>query len=374
MKILAIDIGAGTEDILLFDSQKKNIENCIKLVLPSPTQTFATKVRAATRHCKDIFVEGDTIGGGAFTSALKAHVEKGLRVVMAEKAAYTIRNDLEEVKQLGIEVVREENETKDFKGETLTIEEVNLNKLQMFLEGLGETLSDVDVVAVAVQDHGVFPMGISNRKFRIKKLKALLKESPKPENLAFKEEEIPPCFLRMKSAAQASRRQLPKAEVLLMDTSPDAILGCLKDPPVEKANPIIAVNVGNGHTMAAIISNGEIVGMLEHHTQLLNSQKIERLLVDFANGDLTNEEVFKDGGHGLFFLAAHPCFSEIDEIVATGPNRSLLSKTKFSVYFAAPAGDVMMTGPVGLIEAAKIRFARRSLFKNSDLSKFQVGK
>jgi len=27
MKILAIDIGAGTEDILLFDSQKKNIEN-----------------------------------------------------------------------------------------------------------------------------------------------------------------------------------------------------------------------------------------------------------------------------------------------------------------------------------------------------------
>jgi len=306
MKILAIDIGAGTEDILLFDSQKKNIENCIKLVLPSPTQTFATKVREATRRGEDIFVKGDTIGGGAFTSALKAYVEAGLRVVMTEKAAYTIRNVLDEVKQLGIEIVKKENEPTDFRGETLTIEEVNLNKLQRFLEGLGETLSDVDVVAVAVQDHGVFPKGASNRKFRIKKLRALLKESPKLENLAFKEEEIPSCFLRMKSAAQASRRQLPKAEVLLMDTSPDAILGCLKDPLVEKANPIIAVNVGNGHTMAAIISNGKIVGMLEHHTRLLNSQKIERLLVDFANGDLTNKEVFKDGGHGLFFLAAHP--------------------------------------------------------------------
>jgi len=112
----------------------------------------------------------------------------------------------------------------------------------------------------------------------------------------------------MESAAQASRRQLPKAEVLLIDTSPDAILGCLKDPLLEKANPIIAVNVGNGHMMAAISSNGEIVGMLEHHMRLLNSQKIERFMVDFANGDLTDEEVFKDNGHCLFFLAEHPCF------------------------------------------------------------------
>jgi uncharacterized protein (DUF1786 family) len=356
MKILAIDIGASTEDILLFDSQKKNIENCIKLVLPSPTQTFATKVREATRQRKDLFVKGDTIGGGAFTSALKAHVEKGLRVVMTEKAAYTIRNDLDEVRQLGIEVVKEENEPEDFIGETLMIEEVNINQLQMFLKGLGEALTDVDVVAIAVQDHGVFPKGTSNRKFRLQKIRDLLKETPKPENLAFKEEEIPSFFLRMMSAAQASRRQIPKAKVMLMDTSLDAIFGCLKDPLIEKADPVIAVNVGNGHTMAAILSNGEIVGMLEHHTRLLNSQKIERLLVDFANGDLTNEKVFNDGGHGLFFLAAHPCFSEIEEIVATRPNRNLLSKTKFSVFFAAPAGDVMMTGPVGLVEAAKIRF------------------
>jgi uncharacterized protein (DUF1786 family) len=356
MKILAIDIGAGTEDILLFDSQKKNIENCIKLVLPSPTQVFATKVREATIQSENLFVKGDIIGGGAFSFALREHIEKGLQVMMTEKAAYTIRNDLDEVKQLGIEIAREENEAKDFNGETLMIEEINLNQLQVFLEGLGETLTDVDVVAMAVQDHGVFPKGINNRKFRIQKMIDLLKESPKPETLAFKEAEIPSCFLRMKSAAQASKRQLPKAEVLLMDTSPDAILGCLKDPLAEEADPVIAVNLGNGHTMAAILSNGEIVGMLEHHTRLLNSQKIERLLVDFANGFLTDEEVFNDGGHGLFFLAAHPGFSRIEEIVATGPNRNVLSQTKLAVHFAAPAGDVMMTGPLGLVEAAKIRF------------------
>jgi uncharacterized protein (DUF1786 family) len=238
----------------------------------------------------------------------------------------------------------------------LTIEEVNLKQLQMFLTGFGETFSDVDVVAVAVQDHGVFPKGMSNRRFRIQKIRELLKEDPKPENLAFREEEIPSYFLRMGSASQASRRQLPKAKVLLMDTSPDAILGCLKDQSVEKFDPVLAVNLGNGHTMAAIISEGEIVGVLEHHTRLLNPQKIERLLVDFANGKLTDEEVFKDNGHGLFFLAEPPRFSRIEKIAATGPNRNILSKTKLSVHFASPAGDVMMTGPVGLVEAAKRRF------------------
>ena len=44
MKIFAMDIEAGTEDILLYD-YKKNVENCVKMVLPSPSRIFAEKVR-----------------------------------------------------------------------------------------------------------------------------------------------------------------------------------------------------------------------------------------------------------------------------------------------------------------------------------------
>ena len=66
MKILAVDIGAGTEDILLYDDRKR-IENCVKMILPSPSQFFAAKVEEATLTGKDIFIEGDIIGGGAFT-------------------------------------------------------------------------------------------------------------------------------------------------------------------------------------------------------------------------------------------------------------------------------------------------------------------
>lgn len=351
MKVLALDIGAGTEDILLYDDEK-NIENCIKMVLPSPSQVFAKNVRAATSHSKDLFVKGDIIGGGAFAHALKKHVEAGLRVFMTENAAYTVRNDLDEVKKLGIEIVYDD-EPVGFTYETLVIKEVDVEKLKDFLAFSGETLSDVDVVAVAVQDHGVSPKGMSNRQFRIEKMKQLLEKNPKPEAFAFTEAEIPAHFLRMQSAAQASRRQLPGAKVLLMDTSPDAILGCLKEPAVEEADPILAVNVGNGHTMAALVAKGKIVAIMEHHTRLLNPQKIERLLINFADGKLSNEEVFKDNGHGLFFLTEPPGFSNIEKVVATGPNRNILAKTNLSIHFATPAGDVMMTGPIGLIEATR---------------------
>lgn len=359
MKILALDIGAVTKDVLLYDDKKKRVENCVKMVLPSPSQIFAAKVREATRLCKHVFVKGDIIGGGAFAFALRNHVKKGLRVVMTKNAAYTIRNNLDEVKGFGIEIITKENELKDFEGETLNIEEVSLLKLQAFLSFFNETLSDVDFVAIAVQDHGTFPKEMSNRKLRVQKMKELLQENPKPEALAFTEKEIPSCFLRMKSAALASRRQLPKTKVLLMDTSPDAIIGSLRDSTGEKANTVLVVNVGNGHTMASIISEGNIVGVMEHHTGLLNPQKIESLLVNFANGKLSNEEVFKDNGHGLFFLTKPPGFSKIEKMVATGPNRHILAKTNLSFHFASPAGDVMMTGPIGLVEATKRKFKLR---------------
>jgi len=227
MKILALDIGAGTEDVLLYDSEK-NIENCIKMVLPSPSQIFAAKVRQATHLCHDLFIAGDTIGGGLLSSALRTHVAMGCRVVMTEKAAYTVRNNLDEVREDGIEITNTYN-PEAFTGKTLILQEVNLMKLQTFLTGFSEDLSDVDVVSIAVQDHGLPPQGVSNRHFRIQKMRDLLKSNHMPERLAFWKEELPSSFLRMNSAVEASQRQLPKAKVLIMDTAPAAILGCLTD-------------------------------------------------------------------------------------------------------------------------------------------------
>jgi uncharacterized protein (DUF1786 family) len=355
MKILALDIGAGTEDVLLYDDAKENVENCIKLILPSPLQIYATKIREATQLHRDVLIKGDIIGGGVFTSSLKKHIQAGYRVVMFENAAYTVRNNLADVRDLGITIIKD-NHLKTFKGETLVLEEVNINKLKEFLTHFNEDFSDVDVVAIAVQDHGVCPQGMSNRRVRIQKIRELLEIDSRPEILAFTENEIPSYFLRMKSAVAASKRQLPKAEVILMDTALAAIVGCLQDPEITKKELVLAVNVGNGHTMAAIVLKGRIVGLLEHHTHALNSQTIERLLIDFGDGKLSDEEVFKDGGHGLFFLEDAPGFSNIEQIAVTGPNRTMLAQNKLSLLYASPAGDVMMTGPIGLVEVVKKKY------------------
>jgi uncharacterized protein (DUF1786 family) len=352
MKILALDIGAGTEDILLYDDGKKSVENCLKMVLPAPSQVYAAQVKAATRLGQDLFIKGDTIGGGAVSLALRKHIEAGLSVTMTEHAAYTVRNNLDEVREAGINILSTEIPAES-QGKTLTFEEVNLTSLQAFLTEFNEPLSDVDVIAIAVQDHGVSPRGISNRRFRIQKMRELLERDPRIKTLVFREDQVPSCFLRMRSAVHASKRQLPKAKVVVMDTAPAAILGCLEDPVVKGAAKVLAVNVGNGHTMAALIEDDEIVGLLEHHTQLLNPQKIERLLIAFADGRISNEEVFKDRGHGSFLLKEPMGFSTFETIAVTGPNRKLLTKTQLPVHLAAPSGDVMMTGTVGLVEATK---------------------
>ncbi len=125
MKILAIDIGAGTQDILLFDSQI-NIENCISLVLPTPSKFFAEKLKTIENH---VYIHGDTIGGGSLGRAILRHIQKGYRVVMGESAAYSIRNDLDEVKSMGIEVGKK---PEDNHFEELEIQEVNLPLFERF--------------------------------------------------------------------------------------------------------------------------------------------------------------------------------------------------------------------------------------------------
>ena len=63
MKILAVDVGTGTQDILLFDSEGE-IENSLKLVMPSPTVLAANKIRAATAKRASVVLSGVMMGGG----------------------------------------------------------------------------------------------------------------------------------------------------------------------------------------------------------------------------------------------------------------------------------------------------------------------
>lgn len=350
-----MDIGSGTKDILLYDD-RKSLENCTKMILPSPTTVYAAKVNEATKSGINLLITGDTIGGGKMTSAISNHLKSGLEVYMYKKAAYSVRNDIDEVKNYGIKIIDDNRLPKNFDGKILEINEVNINDLHEFLLNFNEDFSDVDVVAIAVQDHGVPPKGMSNRKFRTDFIRKRIFKNPNLESLAFIEDDIPNNFLRMKSAIQASKRELPKSKVLVMDTSLVALKGCSLDPMVVKDNAILAVNFGNEHTLAAILIGNVVIGMMEHHTELLTTKKIASFLNKFIVGELTNKEMYDNGGHGAFYTSRFHK-TKIDSIIVTGPNRNLIKKTGLDYIFAMPAGDMMMTGPIGLVEISKNLFS-----------------
>jgi len=340
MKILAIDIGAGTQDILLFDSVKK-IENCISLVLPTPSRFFAEKLKAIEGH---VYIHGDTIGGGSLGRVILRHIKKGYRVVMEESAAYSIRNDLDEVRSMGIEVGKKP-ETDHF--QELEIREVDLPLLEKFLSNFGEDFK-IDAVAIAVQDHGVSPKGVSDRAFRFSNMERMLREDNRAEMFHFLEDSIPDYYLRMKSAVAAVKRT-SSVPVLVMDTCFSAILGCLD----EVTGPSLIVNVGNGHTVAALLIEKKIEGLYEHHTHELTPEKMEHDLRLLIRGELDGKKVFKENGHGAITLKPLP---GVFSVFVTGPNRDLFRKTSFKFIYAAPAGNTMMTGPMGLVRAVQYRF------------------
>ena len=63
MRILAIDIGTGTQDVVLWESGVA-VENLVQMVMPSPTVLVERRVRAATRQRLPLLLTGVTMGGG----------------------------------------------------------------------------------------------------------------------------------------------------------------------------------------------------------------------------------------------------------------------------------------------------------------------
>ena len=339
MRILAIDVGTGTQDIMIYDSEKE-LENAIKLVLPSPHLFISQKIRETEN---DIYFDGEIMGGGKIKNTLLEHMEKGFNVVMEPTCAKTIRDNIEQVKSFGIEIADNE---KSYDGYTkITLGDIDITKLSEFL--LGYDLEfDFDRIAIAVQDHG-YNENMGDRDFRFEKIREKISEPTSPLEFGFNGEDLPEYFTRM----QAVRRQVADEGIeeipLVMDTKFASIAGMCYDEVASKLNSFIAIDIGNGHTTAASVENGKIQGVFEHHTSSLTGESRERYINRLASGEITHEEVYNDHGHGAHVL--NP-ISKIEKVIVSGPKRELIEKTNLDWHHAAPGGDVMMTGTVGLIK------------------------
>ncbi len=341
MQIMAIDVGKGTQDILLYDDAQ-HIENNIKMVLPSQTQIIAQRINLATDAGRDVFLTGTTMGGGPSGKAVREHIRAELKVYARPDAALTINDNLEKVAQMGVTLVGEAD-TAPRGAEQIEMCDVDTHALGTALR-LFETQLPRDF-AVAVQDHGEAP-DMSNRVFRFRYFRELLEQGGELERFAHLNR-VPPHLSRMQAVMDTLRHQ--DNNVLLMDTGPAAICGALDGSP---DGPVAVVNIGNGHTLVAVVDGNRMLALFEHHTRSVDTPKLDDLVKRLCDGELDFDEVFNDGGHGCHIQEAVG-FGNIRSVIVTGPNRNIMAGSSLDVEFAAPHGDMMLTGCFGLVEMFK---------------------
>src|SRR5437868_465088 len=170
MRMLCIDVGTGTQDILLFDTEQE-IENNIQMVMPSPTQIVSRRVMAATRAGHTLLLTGVTMGGGPGAWAVEAHIKAGLTVYATPDAARTFDDDLARVAEMGVRVVELGElgalweQLGPDRATRIEMRDVDLAAIDSALAAFDEP-SAYDALAIAVFAHGAAPPGYSGRRFR----------------------------------------------------------------------------------------------------------------------------------------------------------------------------------------------------------------
>jgi uncharacterized protein (DUF1786 family) len=320
--LFTLDVGSTTQDFVLF--AEKNLRNCPKAVLPSPTRIVASKIEKANG---DVFLYGYTMGGGASTKAVKKHIERGFKVFATQRSALTFADNLERVKEMGV-IITENSDA--FKIRTADVD-------FEFFSNLIESICYPQPLyyAIAVQDHGFSPHE-SNRIFRFKMFRRIIEREKYLERLLFSEREIPIEFNRMFDAMK-SVRDFCEAEVFVTDTSFAAISGLASSSKL----PALLINFGNSHTTAAVVDKDwEIKSIVEHHTAVLREKGREYILwffERFLRGEISNEYVVSDNGHGCYVRE----LIDVKSVISTGPNAGLGGYEELK-------GDPMIVGNLGM--------------------------
>ena len=344
MKYLIMDIGAGTMDVLYYDS---NLGVHYKAVVRSPVLCIAER---AEKLPGNLLITGREMGGGVLSNVLKERALEN-EVIMSHSSAATINHDLEKVRSFGIKVI-EDKEAEALKNNGkyshLEIGDIEPERIKRIVKGMGIPFS-FDVVGICAQDHGMPPAGMSHLDYRHNLFKVDLDKIPFPHAMLYKNDEIPATMNRLISIAK-SAEMLPANQIYVMDSGMAAILGASLDPSARGKDKIMVMDIATSHTVGATLDNGEMAGFFEYHTKDISLERLEMLLIQLADGELEHKKIMKEGGHGAYIRRSFG-FQKIEIILATGPKRSLIENSKLPIVLGAPLGDNMMTGTAGVLEA-----------------------
>jgi len=358
MKILTVDIGTGTQDIFLYDSNLA-IENGFKLVLPSPTMMVHRRLKQSLPSRTPILLTGHQMGGGPSAWVIEEYARAGIPVYMTPSAATTLNDELDKVEALGIKVVSEDERRKMKDVDELELKDFDFPLISKTFKDYGVSLDDLSAIAVAVFDHGNAPAGVSDRQFRFDYLDERIRQHNSLSSFAFLSNDVPQIMTRLQSVV-GSAGDLP-CPLVVMDTAPAAVFGAGFDPVVAQRKQKIICNVGNFHTLAFRLGKEGIEGVFEHHTGEIDLPKLEGLIHKLADGSLKHQDVFDDMGHGALMYSDEVFeFGKDDfDVVVTGPRRSMFISRRdgqlpvptLKPYFAVPFGDMMIAGCFGLLAA-----------------------
>jgi uncharacterized protein (DUF1786 family) len=344
MRILAIDMGTGTQDILLFDSERP-VENNVKMVLPSATEIAARRIRRAGAEGRRLVLTGVVAGGGPSGWALEEFIRGGGAAFATPLAAQTFDDDLERVRAIGVTVVSED-EAASIAGEHVELHDLDLEAIRIALEAF-EVPVAFDGLALGCLDHGAAPPDVSDRIFRFDHLRRSV--AARNDLLAFasRADALPDYQTRARSMVRSAADE---AQVSFMDTGPAAALGALHDPSVAKAGEQLLLNLGNMHLLGFHLRGRQIASLFEHHTGEVTVAQIETFARRLADGSLQNDEIFTTQGHGAYHADRSLAGTALPAMVAvTGPQRHRLLESGLRPYFAAPFGDMMISGCFGLL-------------------------
>jgi uncharacterized protein (DUF1786 family) len=353
--VLAVDVGTGTQDILLFESDR-TIENCFQMVMPSPTVIVAERIHRATAEGRPVLLTGRTMGGGPCGWAARDHAQAGFPCYATTDAARTLDDDLRMVEREGLIVVddAEAIQIREREGAQLvevTMRDFDGGAIRAALTAFGVD-PVVDAVAVAAFDHGAAPPGVSDRRFRFDAITERVRQRPDALAFAYRAADLPADLTRLAAVAADATLYGDNTPVFVMDTGAAALAGALEDLVVRGHEECLVANIGNFHTLAFHLRNGQILALFEHHTGILDRAKLEGYLRDLAAGTLTNERIFDDSGHGALTLDTHiPTNGAPPFLVVTGPRRELLRGSSLAPYEATPHGAMMLAGCFGLLRA-----------------------
>ncbi len=349
MRVLAIDMGTGTQDILLFDSECAG-ENNTKLVMPSATAIAARRIRRAMADHRPLLLTGVVAGGGPCSWALEEFIRGGGTAYATPEAAQTFDDDLDRVRELGVIIVSDD-EALRVAAERVILRDLDLEAVRAALSAF-EIDPHFDGLALGCLDHGAAPPGVSDRVFRFQHLRRIVEARNDLLAFASLPGDLPAYLTRARAMVGSVGSDAPP--VAFMDTGPAAAIGALHDESACLHPERLVLNLGNMHLLGFYLSGRRIASLFEHHTGELSGQQIVDFSLRLISGELTNDEVFKSKGHGAYHAdrsLVHP--GAPHSIAVTGPQRGKLRELSpdpaFSPAFASPFGDMMISGCFGLL-------------------------